>query len=176
MNPLSPPPFSRPFPVSALRDKGAEIALTANEAERAALAAEDGLVAIAKLEADFRVKREGRYGLNVTGEVRAKITQTCVLSLERFDSDIVTPVAARFDSKREKEEVDFGVEDMDPPEPVIDGKVDLGALAAEFLALALDPYPRKPDAMFAGGDPELPPEKLSPFAGLKEKLRSNNQK
>jgi len=34
----------------------------------------------------------------------------------------------------------------------------------EFLALALDPYPRKPGAVFAEPAPEEPPE--SPFAKL----------
>ncbi len=174
MPPLSPPPFSRPFPVSALRDKGAEIALTASGAERAALAAEDGLVAIASLEADFRARREGRTGLIVTGQIRARVTQTCILSMEPFESDIVAPVEARFDSKADAENPAPGMEDMDPPDPIIGGKVDLGALAAEFLALALDPYPRKPDAIFEGGDAELPPEKRSPFAGLKEKWPPNS--
>jgi hypothetical protein len=52
----------------------------------------------------------------------------------------------------------------DDPEPLVDGKIDLGALATEFLILGLDPYPRKPGAVF---DP--PPEERSgdgPFAGL----------
>ena len=37
----------------------------------------------------------------------------------------------------------------DAPDPIVDGKIDLGALAAEFLALGLDPYPRKPGVAFA---------------------------
>jgi hypothetical protein len=50
------------------------------------------------------------------------------------------------------------------PEPLVGGKVDLGAIATEFLILGLDPYPRKPGAVF---DP--PPEDRasdSPFAAL----------
>ena len=46
----------------------------------------------------------------------------------------------------------------------MNGQIDLGALTAEFLALGLDPYPRKPDADFqlrAIGDPAD-----SPFAAL----------
>jgi len=49
-------------------------------------------------------------------------------------------------------------------EPLLDGKVDLGALATEFLILGLDPYPRKPDAIFqppADGQPDE-----GPFAAL----------
>ena len=50
------------------------------------------------------------------------------------------------------------------PEPLIDGVVDLGALATEFLILGLDPYPRKPGAVF-----ELPQDVKpdpGPFAAL----------
>ena len=35
-----------------------------------------------------------------------------------------------------------------PPEPIVDGRLDLGALATEFLILGIDPYPRKPGAVF----------------------------
>jgi hypothetical protein len=52
----------------------------------------------------------------------------------------------------------------DPPDEIVNGHVDLGALTAEFLALGLDPYPRKPgvDFAFEGGGPA----KESPFAAL----------
>ena len=45
-----------------------------------------------------------------------------------------------------------------------DGKIDLGQYAVEQLALALDPFPRKPGATFV--QPEEPAE-ISPFAALK---------
>lgn len=52
----------------------------------------------------------------------------------------------------------------DAPEPLIGGGVDLGEIATEFLILGLDPYPRKPDAIFqlapAGDD------SANPFAAL----------
>ena len=52
----------------------------------------------------------------------------------------------------------------DPPEPLREGAVDLGALATEFLLLGIDPYPRKPGAVFdapPAGDPSS-----HPFAAL----------
>ena len=58
----------------------------------------------------------------------------------------------------------------DDPEPLIGGIVDLGALATEFLILGLDPYPRKPDAVF-----EPPQDRHAgsgPFAAL-AKLAKN---
>ena len=87
------PPFSRPFAVSELRDTGHEIAITARPDERQALAAIDGLVAISRLEADFRIARRGRIGLSVAGRVRASVTQTCVISLEPFEADVIEPIS-----------------------------------------------------------------------------------
>ena len=40
------------------------------------------------------------------------------------------------------------VEAGDRPESIVDGRLDLGALATEFLILGIDPYPRKPGAVF----------------------------
>jgi hypothetical protein len=59
-------------------------------------------------------------------------------------------------------EVEVPVEDA--PEPLVGGQIDLGAIATEFLILAIDPYPRKPDAVFQpppGGD-----DSAHPFAAL----------
>ncbi len=56
------------------------------------------------------------------------------------------------------------------PEPLIGGGVDLGALATEFLILGLDPYPRKPGAVFeAPQDVKPDPGPFAALAGLKEK-------
>jgi hypothetical protein len=53
---------------------------------------------------------------------------------------------------------------VDAPQPLTGGVVDLGALATEFLILAIDPYPRKADAVFAGFSAGEGP--ASPFAAL----------
>ena len=55
-------------------------------------------------------------------------------------------------------------ENYDPPDLIIDGHIDLGAVTVEFLALGLDPFPRKPDATFDYVDPA--DEKENPFAKL----------
>ena len=41
----------------------------------------------------------------------------------------------------------------DPPDEIGNGRIDLGALTAEFLALGLDPYPRKPGVSFGESAP-----------------------
>lgn len=174
-------PFSRPLDYAAVSDAGLLRTIEADATERQALAAADGLVAIEALEADFRIRHDGRHGLKVTGQVRARIRQTCVATLEDFDSELVEPVDVRYLPQAEIDaEVarrakipsaeDEVLEDL--PDPIVNGRVDLGALAAEFLALGLDPYPRKPGTAFA--PPTPPPEEtptVSPFAVL-GKLRS----
>jgi len=110
----------------------------------------------------------------VTGEVHAEITQVCVVSLEPFAASVDEPVDVRFvpvevaeRARRAREDdaeiVEVGGED--PPDPIVDGKIDLGALAAEFFALGLDPYPRKPGVAF---DPPQDAQggEESPFAAL----------
>ena len=65
--------------------------------------------------------------------------------------------------------MDVDIAADDPPDPLVNGAVDLAAVVAEFLALAVDPYPRKPGAVFS---PPVEPggQGSSPFAEL-EKLK-----
>lgn len=168
-------PFSRPLDVAAVGDDATEVTLVAGDAERAALARINGLVGIDGLEADLTVSRKGRSGLHVVGAVKARIRQTCVVSLEPFDADILEPFDVHFlpeaeiaslEARRPKAE-DAAMPLDDLPDPIVGGRIDLGALAAEFLALALDPYPRKPGVSYAEPEPgEQDADRVSPFAAL----------
>ena len=182
--PILDPVWVSPLPVSDVPARGLDVTLVAAERLRAQLAAANGLARIASAEARLHVSRRGREGLHVTGEVRARVTLTCVVSLEQFDSDISEPVDVDFepspDQRPEREgrsaarsrrappspapEVEVGMDDLDAPDPIVDGRIDLGALAQEFLTLGIDPYPRKPGVAFT--EPAEPPAKESPFAKL----------
>lgn len=174
--PHAPPKiFSHPVLVDEVPEQGLDVTLSADAPTREALAKADGLAALAALDADFHVARQGLARFNVTGTVRAKITQICVLTLEPFDSDLVEEVDVDFAeasvaAKAAAEANDLlGAQpaDRDPPDPIEDGTIDLGALAAEFLALGLDPYPHKPGAEFAAvSDPHDATER--PFDVLKK--------
>ncbi len=78
------------------------------------------------------------------GHLQARVLQTCVVSLDEFEAAVDEIFSLRF--------VPEGTETDDPdPEsedemPYSGDVLDLGEAAAEQLALALDPYPRKPDA------------------------------
>ena len=75
-------------------------------------------------------------------------------------------VARRGQELKEPKALEVELSDQDPPDEIVDGKIDLGALAAEFLALGLDPYPRKPGVEFAALASEG--DAGSPFATLAE--------
>ena len=181
---IDAPPLSRPLAVASVPAEGLDVVIRANEVECAALARLNALPGVLWLEAPLHVTRSGRDGLKVAGVVRAEIRQTCVVTLEEFDVALEEPVSVRFappeaearaeHSRREKSLSAEDALDMegDRPDPLIGGQIDLGALAAEFLTLGLDPHPRKPGAQFEEPSPATPDE--SPFAALKRKAAADD--
>ena len=173
-------PFSRPVRVEPLPRDGFTQTIEADAAERAALAADSGLAAIGSLTANFTLRKSGRHGVRVVGSVHAEVTQTCVVSLEPFEAVVDEPIDVRYASEpprrkegdKEPETVVFDAED--PPDPIVDGRVDLGVLAAEFMGLGLDPYPRKPGVAFEA--PEAEPEADSPFQALAVSGKKDDKK
>ncbi len=147
--------FSRLVRVDTLPREGQAVTIEATPAEREELASFYRLPAIAVLTGTLRLDPWGQGGARVTGAVHGELTQVCVVSLEPFPATVDEDVDARFApqaaansrSTASEETQAFSLADEDEPDPVIDGKIDLGALTAEFFALGLDPYPRKPDAV-----------------------------
>jgi len=170
-----PQPFSRVVRVDSLSEEGETVTLEAASAEREALAAFYKLPSIEALSATLLLERSASGGVRVAGSVHGDLTQICVVSLEPFpgalDEDIDVRFAPRADraSKRPSEKPECSMIDEDEPDPLVDGKIDLGALAAEFFALGLDPYPRKLGVTFESpGDPWA---KVSPFSELVSRAR-----
>jgi uncharacterized metal-binding protein YceD (DUF177 family) len=160
---------SKPWSVRVRRDDvpeaGLHLDIAADEATRAAVAALAGASAVPRLAASFDVTRQGK-GLRVAGEVVATVGQTCVVSLEPMTSELREPVDVVFlpPGERVPEPADIDPETVDETEPLVDGSADLGATATEFLLLAIDPYPRKPGAVFAA--PRTAEPDPNPFAAL----------
>ncbi len=167
-------PFSRIVRVDTLPRDGETVTIEANAEERAALAALLKLPAIESLSATLALTRAAKGGARVIGAVHGEVTQTCVVSLEPFPATVEEEIDVRFaprDDERgarrrgvEEPEI-VSMADDDEPDPIIDGKIDLGALAREFLALGLDPYPRKPGVAFE--PPAEPEPEVTPFAVLR---------
>jgi uncharacterized metal-binding protein YceD (DUF177 family) len=84
----------------------------------------------------------------VAGQVSAHLGQTCVVTLEPIESDLTESIDLVFAPAAQAQPEDLKLEE-EPPELLVDGKIDLGAIATEFLLLGIDPYPRKTGAEFA---------------------------
>jgi len=173
-----PDPWRVPIAVAQLPDTGLHRDLEADQAICAAVADVGGLreVLAVKASLDVMPMSGGRY--HVAGYVRARIGQTCVVTLDPMETDIDEPIDVIFappdqipemaDLVDEAQENDRSgdAEIPDPPEPIENGIIDLGRLVTDALYLAVDPYPRKPDAVF---EPlvEAPDPEDHPFAALK---------
>jgi len=147
--------WSVPVSIHDIPETGRRFELDADERIRAAVAAALGLRALPRLQATFDVTRRGGDGLRVVGRVGATVGQTCVVTLEPIENeveesielDFVPPVPADLEGAAGKGR-HVEVTSEETPELLHGDTVDLGAVAAEFLTLGIDPYPRKPGAVF----------------------------
>jgi uncharacterized metal-binding protein YceD (DUF177 family) len=149
--------------VDRLPNVGREIVVEATEEQRRALAESFGLPAIERLIGRFHVTG-GLKRAKVRGEVVAKVTRTCVVTLDPFEEEIGEKVDLEFTEETREPTSNAELREIDPPDEIVSGKIDLGAVMAEFLALGLDPHPRKPGVSFEAVAPEGVAD--SPFAAL----------
>jgi hypothetical protein len=161
------PLWSVPVRLDDVPPTGRRFDLRADAATRAAVARAARIPGVTNLEAAFELTRLGLDGLQVVGQVSAAVEQACVVTLEPITSRIEESIDLVFEHGAPRAGAGpDGAEDgqSERPEPLVDRTVDLGALAVEYLMLGIDPYPRKPGAVFRapvskGGD-------AGPFAGL----------
>lgn len=146
--PVPKPAWSVPVAVTDVPETGRRIEIVADAPVREAIAKMAGLVALPRLEASFDLSRQGDDGLRAVGNVIADVVQTCVVTLEPMQSEIDEPVDLVFTSAAEAAQTPQSIEADDPPENLRNGVADLGIVATEFLLLGIDPYPRKPEAVF----------------------------
>jgi hypothetical protein len=162
------PLFSRPMRVSGLGDKPVERSIEARPEECAALAGLFGLPALHALRGRFTLTHERGGVISGHLELFARLTQTCVVSLEDFDAELREAAELRFvpaATVKEGIEIELDPETLDGPDEIFYGgeTIDLGAVLAEQLALVLDPYPKKPGATLSAGQDV---EEQNPFAAL----------
>jgi uncharacterized metal-binding protein YceD (DUF177 family) len=162
--------LSRVVNVHKLPQTGERIIFKPDEATCKALATELGLPGVDQLRAEILVVAKAGSIVQVLGNVTARIHQVCTVSLEDFASDISEEIEVRFAPPDRIEpivaaEIERGLNDEDPPEPLVGDSIDVGALVIETLMLSLDPWPRKPGAAFAAHI-EDDGKATHPFAGL----------
>lgn len=152
-------------------DRGAvSLRLEPSADQRKAIAKQLNLVSLDVLTAEVFLS-SWLDGASVSGVLRARVVQTCSATAEDFE----TPIDARFalkvlpansENAPQEEFGDLGADpDGDDPPDVLEGEtIDVSGYVVEHLALELDPFPRKPGAVFVQ-PPE--PTEISPFSALK---------
>jgi uncharacterized metal-binding protein YceD (DUF177 family) len=169
---LAEQPWKVPVAVTDVPETGKHIDLAADAATRSTIARLAAVAGVPRLEAQFDLMRHGSDGLHVVGRVTATVEQNCVVTLEPMQTEIDEAVDMVFTptppppARAERVKT---LPDQDPPEAIRDGSVDLGALATEFLLLGIDPYPRKPGAVFdAPPAGDAGPHPFAALAALKK--------
>lgn len=136
------PELHRPVAAERIGPRGLESTVEANPAECEALARRLRIASVRALRCRFRLAAAPAASFEAAGHLQARVVQTCVITLEEFEAEVEERFSLRF--------VPEGSESDDPDPEAEDeatyanGVIDLGEAAAEQLALALDPYPRKP--------------------------------
>jgi len=160
--------------VAQIPDGGLHREIEADANARAIIAESAGLRDISSARAAFDLAHLSGGRVHVAGRVQAKVGQTCVVTLEPMENDLDEAIDLIFAPPEQiptlahliEEAAGSDTEIPDPPEPIMDGMIDLGRLATDALLLGIDPYPRKPGAVFEL--PEIPPDPEDhPFAALK---------
>ncbi|WP_430470312.1 YceD family protein [Thalassospira lucentensis] len=182
------PEFSRIVNTEEQVSKKEKIILEASAQERAALAKRFELVSIDSLTAELTIIAASNGEVTVRGPMHAQIVQSCVTTLEPVPEMVEDEVKVLFSPHVSEEDMPSNPDDLedlsedelmallDQPEPLVDGKIDVGEVVSQFLAVAMNPYPRKDGAELPEAaliEEEADEERPNPFAqlaGLKEQL------
>src|SRR3984885_2376887 len=132
-------PWRVPVIVAQLPDTGLHRDIEADPAARASMADVGGLREVLSASASLDVTPKNGGRVHVTGRVRARIGQTCVVTLDPIENEIDEPIDLVFAPPEQIPQLSDLVDEAaesdgeipDPPEPIIDGVIDLGRLATD---------------------------------------------
>ncbi len=164
--------------VSKVSKNGRSFEFTATQEQRSGLANAFNLLSLEHLSASMKLKRCRWQGVVVTGHLSASLSQPCVISLKPVAQIIDEEFTHRFlpddrilPGSTENGELQIEFEQPEPPEAFSGDIIDLSLVIIENLSLAIDPFPKLPDAAL----PPVPSppstiidEAPSPFAVLSQ--------
>jgi uncharacterized metal-binding protein YceD (DUF177 family) len=171
--------LTRTLSLGDVPGEGRTVRFEATPEECSALAVDLGILDVKSLKAEMQVRHWGKSGVAVTGTVTADVEQACVVTLEPVEQHVEEPIDVRFETAEAAAAIaarlaaeaadEEDSSDEDVPD-IFDGQtIPVGAIAEEFLALGLDPYPRKPGIAFTPESYGLEigePVSENPFAAL----------
>lgn len=179
-------PFSFQVKVGHVVSKSVSITLEADEKEREGLAKLWKIVGVKSLKADLKMSRWKRDGLRIAGTFVGELVQDCVVSLKpiptRIEDEFVnhfvpdTSKLARQDNLQNGEVI-IDIDGPDIPDTFTGNTIDIAAVVTEFAAMAIDPYPRDPEAEIAekfqrgSDDDDKSPSPFAALASIKSELK-----
>lgn len=140
--------FSRMFDLSVLKRKGSEmVKVKPKEVEYKALIKRLDVIDLKDFEAEMTVAKDGKY-VDVQGHIKAKVTQTCVITLEPVETVIDEAFETTLEEGKPKPQKKNAEEEIvgEIQEYFEGHKIDIGEIATQQLVLALPLYPRKKSA------------------------------
>jgi hypothetical protein len=148
--------------------------IEATAQEREQLARLFGIESLESFTFNYTLQPVGTDRAHLSGDIRAALTQLCIVTLEPVQETVEEAVSldCRPEKQIGREDDALAQEDpqglpADPPAPIVNDRINVGALAGEILASAINPYPRKDGAEFAWEDPkDEAGVAFSPFAQL----------
>lgn len=149
--------------------------IAADRDARRALADDLGVDRLDRLEAEVSVA-PWLDGAVIDARWSAVIEQTCGVTLEPFGTELAgafsvraLPSSSPHAPKEPTREVAVDPEAEDPPDLLDEDRVDLAGYVVEHLALEIDPFPRRPGAVFEPpAEPPAEEQPPSPFAALRD--------
>ncbi len=141
-------PLLDPVPAELCSTVNSRFRLRCSGAERPETVERLGLSGLKSLTVEARVASVSGSAVHVEALVRARLIRTCVVTLEDFEETVTLPFKTTFDERagRSVPVEEPADPEKDIPEPLGAEGLELGELAIQHLSLALDPYPRHPDA------------------------------
>ncbi len=161
----------------------------ADEQQRIDMARRFGIVSVESAQASVTLQPIGGGSIHAIGSVSADVTQSCVVSLmpvqthaeDEFEgwfgdkNKALSFAKAKSDREAKKGQTEIEIlEESVDPEPIINGKIDIGELATQYLSLALEPFPKIEGVAYEFGPPESEKGeegaslRKSPFEALKD--------
>lgn len=166
-----PPPFTRAVDISGLHEPQ-ELRARASEAECAALARLLRLDRIEALSGRATAAPQGGGRFVLEGGFEAAVHPVCAVSLAPFRQELSGRFTRHYTVSAPPEpppgggEIELGADDSMHPDVIAGGVLDFAAALTEELALALDPFPRAPGAVFQPPGETGADGAQSPFAVL----------
>ena len=154
------------------RRSGAAVDVAPDAAARAALADSLGLLDLPAARLVGRLTPEGGEGWRLAARLEADVVQPCVVTLApvaaHLEEEVTRVFSPHVTAPDAGGETEMGDDEVEP----LGQTIDLTAVLAEALSLALPLYPRAPGAALDAAEPAPAEDRRRPFAALGDMLKN----